>query len=182
MRHGWMMMLIVMAIGAMSFCGGCDTHNQVSLDPTGSVRQVTDPGNAATMTPEGAQAASFKGSPPTHAKVDAAGIWSTMGGPTGLMAWVNQDTQMFLQSPKDVTMRGVKFSPQAGTFEAEEMSLNLSDPLAQQVAAYAEAMSAIQGLTQTEATARIEQMRAAGSISASVADLLLRLVVPALDR
>jgi len=158
---------------------GC-THNQMSLDPDGHVRQTTDTGSAATMTREGVLTASYKGTAPSHSMVDKTGIWATTSGPVGLAGLVTEGVQMFLQSPKDVEMTGVEFAFDPPQFKAQSLSMNLSEPLKQQAAMYAEAVAALKDMTRAEAEARVEQMRVAGEITTTVADLLRQVLLPTL--
>jgi len=158
---------------------GC-THNQTSLYPDGRVRQTTDTGSAATMTREGVLTASYKGAAPSHSMVDKTGIWATTSGPVGLVGLVTEGVQMFLQSPKDVEMTGVEFAFDPPRFQAETLSMNLSEPLARQAQMYAQAVAALKDMTQAEAEARVRQMEVAGEITRAVADLLRQILLPTL--
>lgn len=177
-RAGRIAALVLLA-AAWAVAPGC-THNQTRLDPDGTVRQTTDTGSAATMTRDGVLTASYKGAAPSHSMVDGEGIWATTSGPVGLAGIVADGVQMFLQSPKDVEMRGVEFAFDPPAFKAESLSLNLSGPLGAQAQMYAEAVGALQEMTRAEAEARVRQMEIAGEITATVADLLRQILLPTL--
>ncbi len=172
-------MLLVMAMVAL----GC-SHNQTTLDAEGNIKQVTSPANAARMGPDGTLTASQHGLGATLLMQDEKGNWSVMPGPVGVLSYIPETGQIFMVSPKDALMTGVEVTPNPApgqpAFKAATISFNLSEPLKQHVAALAFALEAIQGMTQTEAEARIKQMEIAGDITAAIVELLLKYFIPTL--
>jgi hypothetical protein len=181
MIRGALMCVVLLAV--MLMATGC-THNQLDVAPDGRISQATSTANVSRLNGEGEQQAAYHGLAPTLLKQDIEGNWVNMPGPVGILSYVPSTGQVYVISPKDAVMTGVKFTPQPApgqpAFEAATISMNLSEPLKQHVAAYVTAMQSLVGMTQVEATARIEQMKAAGEITADVANLLLTLFVPTL--
>lgn len=176
-------LIALLCLAAPAILPGC-THNQTSLLPTGELDQQTSTANAAVMNSEGLQQASYHGLAPSQLKQDAAGNWITMPGPAGVLSYIPETGQVYVISPRDAEMEDVQFTPNPepgkAAFSAKKLTLNMTSPLAVHAEAYAQAAAALQGLTQTEATARVQQMQAAGEITATVAEMLIRLFVPTL--
>jgi hypothetical protein len=176
---------VVLIVASLVVClVGC-THNQLGVDgQTLAVKQTTSPGQVATADAEGRQVAAFQGLAPSLIKQDAEGNWITMPGPLGLISYMPQTGQMFMASPQDAVLEGVEFTPNPAAgqpaFKAAKISFNISDPMKQHVAAYAAAAAALKDMTQIEATATVERMKAAGEITATVAQALLTYFVPTL--
>lgn len=177
------MTIIVVATLAASL-GGCATHNQLDIAPDGSIAQVTSNANVSRMDPEGGQVATNLGLGPTLLKQDADGNWINTPGPVGVTSYNPATGQFYVVSPDNATFEGLEFTPVPAdgqpSLKIAKMSINKSEPMAQQVAAFAAAATALKDMTQIEATARIEQMKAAGEITADVASLLLQFIVPLL--
>ena len=162
---------------------GC-THNQTELDADGDIRQITSSGNTSRIGVDGTQQAANLGVGPALAKIDNTGIWTNMPGPVGLLAVNSKTGDWYMASPKNVIMTGVEFTPQPepgqAAFKAATLSMNLSEPVKEQVAAYVQAALSLEGMTKTEAEARVEQMRIAREITADIAEMLIRLFIPTL--
>jgi len=83
-------------------------------------------------------------------------------------------------------MEGVEYTPQPAAgqpaFKCARLSFNISDPLKQQVAALQTAMPTLLGMTQAEATATVERMKAAGEITGDLAGLIIQYIVPLLKQ
>jgi len=91
--------------------------------------------------------------------------------------------KLYLSAQSDTAVEGfeaVRGEDGTHTVRIARLTMNVSAPLAQHVAAFIQAAQSLEGLTATEAEARVEQMRLAGEITADVANLLLRVVVPLL--
>lgn len=179
----WTILMVAILVAMM--LGGCATWNQTAVSPDGKVNLTTNPANVATMDNDGHQIAVSHGLAPSNLKQDADGNWVTQGGPLGILSY-NLNGQMYLVTPQDCTLTGVEFTPQPApgkpAFKAASISLNISEPLKQYVSAFNAAAAAIQGMTQTEATARIEEWRVAKQISDTVAQALMATVVPLLPK
>lgn len=175
-------LILILALLA-GLLAGC-THNQTSLLPTGELDQQTSTANAAVMNAEGLQQASYHGLAPSQLKQDSDGNWVTLPGPAGVLSYIPATGQVYVISPRDAEMEDVQFTPNPEpgkpAFSAKKLTLNMTSPLAVHAEAYAHAVAALQGLTQTEATARVQQMQAAGEITATVAEMLIRMFVPTL--
>ena len=174
--------LLVLVIGAMG-ASGC-THNQTTLDAAGNIEQVTSPANASRMGPDGTQQASQHGIGPTLLKQDAEGNWVNMPGPVGVLSYNPNTGVFYLLTPQDATMTGVEFTPNPAdgqpAFKAATLSFNLSEPLKQHVLAFVQAAKSIEGMTKTEAEARVRQMEIAGEITKDIVALLTQYVIPGL--
>jgi len=179
-----MTMTSILLVAVLFLFVGCGTHNQLDVAPDGSIQQVTSTAHVGKMDNEGMQIAAFHGMAPTQLKQDAAGNWVNMPGPVGVLSYVPSTGQVYMISPQDAILSGVEFTPQPEpgqpAFKAASISMNLSEPLKQHVSAYLQAAKSLEGLTQTEAEARIEQMKSAGQITENVAELLMSLFVPTL--
>lgn len=160
---------------------GCGTHNQTNLDDTGQVDLVTSPANAGRISGGSDQspaslAAAYHGLGATLMMVDDNGIWGIGAGPEGKLAFPVGDRYAFIGSPKNARLEGVEIDPTTGIFKADIIELNVSEPIAALTPGLIRAMEAVEGMTLTEAEARIEQMRIAGEITADVADLVKTLL------
>ncbi len=179
-RIVWSLLIAIM----VTMVGGCGTHNQLVLEPDGRVDQTTSPANVSRMDAEGGQVATNHGVGPSLVKQDAEGTWANMPGPLGVVSYIPATGQFYVVSPNDATFEGVEFTPAPvdgqPALKIAKMSVNLSTPLAQHAAAFATAAVTLQGMTQVEAAARVEQMKAAGEITSDVASLLLQFIVPLL--
>ena len=175
--------LILLMVAVLALAPGC-THNLTTLDAAGNVEQATSTANTSRLGPDGTQQATNLGIGPTLLKQDSEGNWTNMPGPAGVLSYIPATGQMFLVSPADAMMTGVKFTPTPNpgepAFEADTISFNISEPLKQQVAAYIQAVQSLEGMTKTEAEARVAQLQAAGEITATIAEALLKYFVPTL--
>ncbi|MBN2584871.1 MAG: hypothetical protein JXL80_17535 [Planctomycetes bacterium] len=177
---------IVMALLCCAIVSGCATHNQLDIAQDGTIAQDTSTANVSRMDAEGGQVATNLGLGPTLLKQDAEGNWVNTPGPVGVLSYVPATGQFYLISPQDAELEGVQFTPNPSegqpSLKVDKMKFNLSEPLKQAVTAFAQAATSLQGMTQIEATARVEQMKAAGEITSDVANLLLSLIVPTLTQ
>jgi len=168
----------------LALCVGC-THNQTFLKPDGNLKQITSTANTSQMNGEGLQQATNLGIGPQLSKADAEGIWVNGPGASGIAAILLEQGTLYVNSPQDVVIEGLEIirDPTSGeiTIKADSMNLNLSEPMGKQVDAYLQAAKSLEGLTQTEALATVERMRAAGEITDSIASLLLQYFVPGLS-
>lgn len=177
MKHARTLAL-VLTLAAAALAAGCGTHNQTSL--TDDVEMTTSPANAGRISGEGDLSAAYHGLGATLMMTDADGIWGVGPGPEGKLAFPVGDQYAYIGSPKDARLRGVELDPQSGTFSADLIELNISEPIAALTPGLTRALEAVEGMTITEAEARIEQMRIAGEITGDVADIVLRVIVPLL--
>ena len=163
---------------------GC-THNQTAINPDGTIAVTTSSASSSMITKEGNQSAVQHGIGASVLKQDAEGNWINMPGPLGVLTYNPKTGQLFAGSPKDAVFKGVKFTPNPAqgqpAFEADEISLNISNPIKAQTASLVAALASLEDMTQTEAEARVEQMRIAGQITADIAEILVRYFVPTLS-
>ena len=178
----WTAMALIVPLVALA-CTSC-THAQFDIFEDERVSQDTSTASVAQITPDGRVTGSYQGLGPTLLEQDANGNWLAAPGPMGVLSYAPSSGLMYLVSPKDARMKGVKFTPAppAGqpAFEAEEIEVNLSEPLTQHTAELAAVMPTLENMTRAEAEATVKRMEAAGEITKAIADLLLRYVVPTL--
>lgn len=171
--------LIVLLVAASVLTMGC-THNLTTLKP-GEVYQRTGTANLATLNAEGDMEASNQELGQTLGMLDPNGIWMNTPGPgMHLSAQLPQMGVVQLFSPKDVTADKLdfKFSPdtQAMTLSVTGFKANMSDPMAQEVAAAAIKIPALKGMTEAEALATVRKWEEAGEMAPTVAELIKSII------
>ncbi len=173
--------LVVLAVAAMCLVG-C-THNQLDIAQDGTLSQDTSTANVSRMLPDQGIVSAFHGVGPGMALQDADGNWVSIPGPFGLLT-IQPDGRVFLETPADATMEGVEYTPQPAAgqpaFKCARLSFNISDPLKQHVAALGTVMPILKDMTQAEATATVERMKAAGEITGDLAGLIIQYIIPLL--
>jgi len=152
---------------------GCQAITGTTIDAD-EIATTNQAPNVSEMTPDGLQRASYQGIGGTNAKVDADGEWFMTPGTGSMIA--KDGVCVYL--PGDMTAEGISYD--GATFTADSLTISYSAPLKVQGEAVAVALVEISKMTQIEATLRIEQMKLAGEITATVADALLKYFVPTL--
>ncbi len=173
--------VLMMVVGITM--AGC-THNQLALKKDGTLDQATSTASVGRIMENGQIITANHGNVGSGIVQDSEGHYSFQGVPSGVCTFDAQTNTFYLISPSDAVLTGVKFTPNPDdgqpAFEATSMSFNISEPLKQQVIAYAQAVLSLEGMIQTEATARVERMKIAGEITADIAEMLLRYFIPTL--
>lgn len=162
---------------------GCGTHNQLSIAPDGQINQTTSPASVASMNGDGRLSAAYHGIAPGQIMQDDGGTWMQVPGiPSGIT--LSPDGRLFLATPQDVSLEGVEYTPAPAAgqpaLKVGKLTMRSTEPLGQNVQAFVTAAAALQGLTQTEAAARVAQLQAAGAITTDLAGLLSTIIVPLL--
>lgn len=170
---------IILLAGILTLAVGCGTVNQQTVDAMGVESQASG-ANAGFMDPAGNQAANYQGAAPTLIKQDAAGTWATFPGASTVMTFNPETRMVYLMSPKDVSAQGIEYDPATGKLKIASFGARITDVASVQAAMLADALEALEGLTQVEAEARIQAMQAAGEITASVGEMVLEYFVPRL--
>lgn len=175
--------VILMLVAFSLALTGCGTHNQLSIAPDGQINQTTSPASVASMNADGRLSAAYHGTAPGQIMQDESGTWMQVPGiPSGIT--LSPDGRLFLATPQDVNIEGVEYTPDPAAgqpaLRVAKLSMRATEPLGQNVDALRIALPVLASMTQTEATARIEQLRIAGQITADVAALLLTHIVPLL--
>lgn len=169
--------LVLVAMFAVT---GCSAVNTATIDDNG-IATTAQPASLASIDAEGNLRASYQGVPPTTLQQDSDGTWLTTPGQGGVLTYDPQTNRMYLWSPKDARLTNVKFTPAPAAgepaFTADLVELNLSPVAAIYADQFKSAMEAIQGMTQAEATARVQELQATGQITSTVADAV-KAVIP----
>ena len=173
--------LIFLALMVAVAMGGCATHNQTKLSG-GEVDAVTTTASQSAIDVGGNQTASYQGLAPTLIKQDLEGNWVNMAGPTGIMSAPvpGTDQLAYIISQANTRIAKIQYTPEPAAGDAqllvEGIEVNMSDPMAQHVAALQVALPILADMTKAEALTRVEQMRIAGEISESLAPLLAQII------
>jgi len=163
------------------FVVGCGTHNQTKLND-GSVDVTTSTASQGLIDVEGNQSASYQGLAPTLIKQDAEGNWVNMGGPTGIISAPvpGTDQLAYIISQSNTSIAEIQYTPEPAAGQSKivvkGLETNMSDTMAQHVAALGIALPVLKDMTKEEALARIEQWKIAGDIAPTIADLLVQIV------
>ena len=92
---------------------------------------------------------------------------------------------LWLWSPKDTRAKLVEVTPKPAEGEPKirikGLAANLSNVAGVRAEQFADAMTAIQGMTEAEARRRIEQLEEAGDITGDVAEVVTKSVIPMLE-
>ena len=171
----WIWVIVVLAFVTL---GGCaNTHNVLDIAADDDFYQRTSPNSVSKMDAEGNQIASFNGLAPMQLKQDAEGNWITNPGPASVISIpVPGGGVGYIFSPKDVIIKGFRYTPipAAGesAFSVDEVSTNISTPLAQHVAAIQIASATLEGMTKAEAEAMVRKWEEAGKMAPSVVEVV----------
>jgi len=174
--------LVVVGALCTLVLGGCMTGGEQRLP--GGTAIKGQPVSTAEMDSEGHQSAAFQGAAPSQVKADAGGIWSTMQGPHATIA-VNPATgELFLTDPKNTQIGKITITPNPAPGEpsivVENLNANQSDVVAVYAGQFADAMTAMVGMTQEQARVWVATAEQAGEVLPAVAETLLRAFVPTL--
>jgi hypothetical protein len=175
--------LILLAAVVLIALTGCNSVNTAQID-TEKIKTSAQPASLAAISADGDLKASYQGVPPTGLMQDAEGTWMTTPGQGGVLTFNPQTGTVYLWSPKDARVEGVKVTPapEPGqpSFEAQLIETNLSTVASVYAGQFETAMDAIKDMTRAEAEARVKQLEQAGIITGNVADLIVSSVVPLL--
>jgi len=169
--------ILVLAVAVVAT--GC-THNELETDGD-RLWQRTSDASVALLDAEGNQSAAYHGLGASVFKQDPEGNWTTMPGPVTMMTVPMPEGGLaYIVSPKDTSLKGVKWTPKPAdgqpAFEAAEISTVLSAPLERHVDAITVALAALEGMTRAEAEATIRKWEEAGKISDAVLTVVQALV------
>jgi hypothetical protein len=166
---------MLLACVAMTLLSGCGASSQTSLTDA----EAHAGGNPASLVRGEQQSASYQGAQPSQVQIPELGS-ATYPGSAALIGF----GELRMVSPKDVTAAKIAYTPEpkAGkpAIVIQDLEANISDVAAIRREQFAAAMAAIQGMTESEAKRRIEQMREGGEIGEDVAASLIEHVVPLL--
>ena len=156
---------------------GC-THNLTKLTDADLYARTTT-ASVGKIDAEGNQTAGYHGLAPTLLKQDAEGNWVNMPGPVGVLSAPvpgSEGQLAYIISPKDTKIASISYTPEPApgqaAFVVMGIEANISEPLAQHVAAIQIALPVLQGMTKEEALATVEKWRIAGEMAPTVADIL----------
>jgi len=170
----YLLLLLVVA-------AGCQTHNRTLLDQ-GEVDVTTSTASQGLIDTEGNQSASYQGLAPTLIKQDAGGNWVNMGGPTGIISAPVPGTEQlaYIISQSNTSIAEIQYTPDPAAGQSQiivkGVETNMTDTMAQHVAALNVALPVLKDMTREEALARVEQWKVAGDIAPTVADLLVQII------
>lgn len=140
-------------------------------------------GSGMRMDADGNMTGMYEGAPPSGYMQDAEGTWIIQPGASGIMT-VKPGGDMYISSPKDVVLEGVKIRPQPGPgeyfLEADRITANLSPVAAVYERQYASAVDGLKSMTQEAAKVQIQAWQTTGEILPEVAEMLLKSFVPTL--
>ena len=170
MKHITTILIAALLVLSITGCAAM-TNTRINADEIATNNQAP---NVSEMTPDGLQRSSYQGLGGTNAKIDKEGQWlmtpgtGSMIAKDGLCVYMpgDMDIDSFVFDGKSLTVTGLRISN--------------SDPLKVQGDVVAQALKEITNMTQIEATLKIEQMKLAGEITATVAEALLKSLVPML--
>ncbi len=174
--------------GMILMCGlllvgltGCTPVNTAKIDAD-QVATTAQPASLATMDSEGDIKASYQGVAPTGLMQDSEGTWMTTPGQGGVVTFNPQTGMVYLWSPKDARVEGVKVTPEpepgSPSFEAQLIETNLSSVASVYAGQFTTAMEAIKDMTRAEAEAKVEQLEKLGVITGQVAELITTTILP----
>jgi len=169
MGRGWMSAgaIAMLVAGLMLSLSGCaEPSSSTSLTNT----RADAAGNPASLVRGPRQSASYQGSQPSQITLNES-VSFTTPGEGAVVSFGN--LQMW--SPKDIEASGIKLVPQPEAppkLTIKSLNANISDVAEVRAGQFAEAMTAIQGMTEDEARRRIQQMKEAGDITGDVADAI----------
>ena len=162
---------------------GCNAVNTARIDSE-QIETTAQPASLTSLNSDGDLKASYQGVPPTGLIQDSEGTWMTTPGQGGVLTFNPQTGLVYLWSPKDARVEGVKVTPEPEpgqpSFEAQLIETNLSPVAAVYAGQFESAMDAIKDMTQAEAEARVKQLEQARLITGDVAELILTTIVPTL--
>jgi len=163
----------------MVMVAGC-THNLTKLTDRELYSRTSDAQNAS-IDPDGNIKSSFHGVGATLLIQDAEGNWTNMPGPVGVLsAPLPTGGVGYIISPKDTRIAKIIYTPEPNAGEPqvviEGLEANLSEPLAQQVAALSIALPILRDMTKEEALAAVEKWKAAQEIAPTLANLLVQII------
>jgi len=174
---------VTMLLVAVLCLVGC-THNLTTITPD-EVYARTSPANLASMDGEGKMRAAYQGIAPGQVMQDAEGTWLQVPGIFSGITFA-PDGRLMLTTPQDVEMEGVEYCPlpAAGqpALKVSRLVMKSSEPLGQNVAALQTALPVLKDMTQAEATATVERMKAAGEITGDLAGLIIQYIIPLLTK
>ena len=169
---------------ALLFMVGCATPSAINEIGTEGPRAQGSPVSMATMDGEGLQVGSYQGAAPTNIKQDGDGAWVTTPGQGGAtVLTMPNGVSAYIWSPKDGTVGSIAVTGAADgvfTLEIVDLAFNISTHAGIVATMYADAMDAIKDMTRAEAERRVAELKAAGEITATVAEAILSAYVPTL--
>jgi hypothetical protein len=166
---------------------GCATPTAQNRVDANGVLGAGTPSNIAVMDNAGLQSGSYQGGLPTNIKQDSTGAWMTTPGQGGaVVLTLPNGISAYIWSPTDGSVASLTVTPEPPAGEPmlamTGLQFNISAHAAIVAQMYADAMTALQGMTQIEATRRVQELQAAGTITATVAEALLKAFVPTLPQ
>ena len=177
-RISFALAIVFAVISTSTFLTGCaNTHNVLDIDKEDALYQRTSTASVGKIDMEGNQIAVYNGLSPMNIKQDADGNWVNIPGPASMISVpMPGDKVAYILSPKDVFIKGFKYTPVPAdgqpAFSIEEVSTNISTPLAQHTAALASALEQLKGMTQVEAEAMVKKWEEAGKMAPSVVEII----------
>ena len=163
---------ILIAMGLILGLTGC-AGTSTSFTPWGT-DTYNQPANVSEIKTDGTQKAVYQGIGGTNAKIDADGVWFMTPGTGSTLA----KDGVYAYFPGDMTAEDIAYD--GSKFTASKLTISYSAPLKVQADAFTVAAETIQGMTQIEATKQIAIWVEVGKITKTVADALLKYLVPTL--
>lgn len=170
--------LAALAIIATAGLTACTSVGGTTTLSTSGIATDGEPGKSnLQITPDGTITGSSAGIAPSGVLQDAAGTYYGSSGPFGTLT-VNPDTgQVFITSPNDGEIEIAELDFQRNptsdtlTLVASDVRIkfNITDNLAQQRLTYAEAVDLITSVAVEQRLETVQQLEAAGAITATVA-------------
>lgn len=162
-----LMATIVMTVVLM--VGGC-APNATELTTEG-VEQETGVSQLGSISPDGRIGTAYQGIGASAYLSDDQGSWGFGPGP---MTTINMTQgRSLVNSPKDVTLKGLKWNPAEGTLEVEELTASASGPITAQTPGLQSALETLQGMSETERAAMVESVK---EVSPAASNVLMALI------
>lgn len=174
-------LIIVIACLCLIGCGQRLTSFNLDAD---QVTANNTPASGMRMDAAGNLTGLYEGAPPSGSMQDETGTWTIQPGAIGILTVDPSTGKLYIASPKDVVMTGVKITPRPTDgqpfFEADSVTANLSAVAAVYERQYASAVDGLKSMTQEAAKVQIQAWETTGQILPEVADMLLKSFVPTL--
>ena len=166
---------------------GCATPTASNAITADGSTGIGTPSNIAVMDNDGLQSGSYQGGLPTNIKQDSTGAWMTTPGQGGaVVLTLPNGISAYIWSPTDGSVASLTVTPESPAGEPmlamTGLQFNISAHAAIVAQMYADAMVALKDMTQIEATRRVQELQAAGTITATVAEALIKAFVPTLPQ
>lgn len=174
-------LIIVIACLCLIGCGQRLTSFNLDAD---QVTANNTPASGMRMDAAGNLTGLYEGAPPSGSMQDETGTWTIQPGAIGILTVDPSTGKLYIASPKDVVMTGVKITPKPADgepfFQADSVTANLSPVAAVYEKQYASAVDGLKSMTQEAAKVQIQAWQTTGEILPEVADMLLKSFVPTL--